>query len=256
MSEPDVKRLQEILVQQGFLKPEDVTGSFSDKTLSAVLYFQNTHRNAKGEELKPDGIVGPETWWALEHPSGAAQRIGTILRVPEGLTPQRASVLHFCAEQRALNVHEVPDGSNDSPEIRLYGPPFKVAWCMKFASYALYQAKVIAFTEASTWTFWKWAERKGIFYPAFSKNPRALVPGNIVLWQHKDGNGNWTRLGHAGVVFSVSPGGVLFNTIEGNHGNAVASVVRRIGERNLIGFVNPYSSNEQVSQFERVLFGR
>lgn len=52
-----VKELQTLLVKQGYSVVVD--GSFGKQTFQAVLDFQKKHN------LKPDGIVGPDTWAAI-----------------------------------------------------------------------------------------------------------------------------------------------------------------------------------------------
>jgi peptidoglycan hydrolase-like protein with peptidoglycan-binding domain len=51
----------EVTTVQTCLKVPPVDGSFGDRTERAVRQFQ------VDQKLKPDGIVGPKTWDALEH---------------------------------------------------------------------------------------------------------------------------------------------------------------------------------------------
>lgn len=55
---PEVRQLQDHLRRAGFLTPE--SGTFDDLTRKTVMTFQE----ANG--LEADGIVGPQTWAALE----------------------------------------------------------------------------------------------------------------------------------------------------------------------------------------------
>jgi peptidoglycan hydrolase-like protein with peptidoglycan-binding domain len=55
-----VRRAQELLVRHGAALDPD--GQFGQLTLSAVIAFQ------RASGLAPDGIVGPQTWRALESP--------------------------------------------------------------------------------------------------------------------------------------------------------------------------------------------
>lgn len=55
-----VKKVQELLVKSGFLKDKDVDGIFGRGTEKAVKDFQ------KANGLGADGIVGKNTWKALE----------------------------------------------------------------------------------------------------------------------------------------------------------------------------------------------
>ena len=56
---PDVRVLQETLARRGF-DPGPVDGHFGDLTLEAVREFQ------KAEGLMGDGVVGPNTWAAIQ----------------------------------------------------------------------------------------------------------------------------------------------------------------------------------------------
>lgn len=55
----DVKDIQRILAGQGY-NVGPIDGHFGVQTLTAVKAFQNT------KQLLPDGIVGPQTWAALQ----------------------------------------------------------------------------------------------------------------------------------------------------------------------------------------------
>ena len=56
---PDVRRLQIIFVMTKELDVSDIDSNFGPKTRDAVKSFQ------QGNNLTPDGVVGPMTWQAL-----------------------------------------------------------------------------------------------------------------------------------------------------------------------------------------------
>jgi peptidoglycan hydrolase-like protein with peptidoglycan-binding domain len=56
---PDVRRLQIIFVMTKVLDVSDIDSNFGPKTRDAVKSFQ------QGNNLTPDGVVGPLTWQAL-----------------------------------------------------------------------------------------------------------------------------------------------------------------------------------------------
>ena len=56
---PDVRRLQIIFVMTKVLDVSDIDSQFGPKTRDAVKSFQ------QGNNLTPDGVVGPLTWQAL-----------------------------------------------------------------------------------------------------------------------------------------------------------------------------------------------
>ena len=55
---PDVRRLQIILVETKLLDVSGIDSNFGPKTRDAVQSFQ------QGNNLTPDGVVGPTTWQA------------------------------------------------------------------------------------------------------------------------------------------------------------------------------------------------
>lgn len=70
----DVKTIQLILAGQGYAL--DVDGNFGPQTLAAVQSFQRK----KG--LVPDGIVGPQTWDALQGRTPPPLPIGEVKPLP------------------------------------------------------------------------------------------------------------------------------------------------------------------------------
>jgi len=245
----EVKRLQEILQRQGFFKGSP-RGNFQSLTLAAVKYFQSTHIGPDGKFLKIDGVVGPNSWWALEHPSGKNQRNFIEPAIPDGLSPMRKKVIETALLEHKKGVHEAPNGSNWGPEIKKYGGSPGWAWCCLFATWCYRQAEVLYIKEPSTYKFWKTTDQKGWFYPLGSKDPLAYIPGNAFLIQHKGPKGNWTHTGHIGLIARVSEKNDQFNTVAGNEGNRVKFGIRTVKCRELVGFINPFPEDEQPTGFE------
>lgn len=65
----DVVDLQNILNAKGAKPRLKVDGAFGDLTKHEVEDFQGFpgSRDSRGRRLSVDGVVGPNTWWALEH---------------------------------------------------------------------------------------------------------------------------------------------------------------------------------------------
>ena len=62
-----VTLLQTLLIQHGYdLSPYGADGKFGNKTLEAVKAFQRDHTAPDGQPLVVDGVVGRNTWTALE----------------------------------------------------------------------------------------------------------------------------------------------------------------------------------------------
>lgn len=60
-----VKELQQRLNAKGAEPPLLIDGDFGPKTKTAVVGFQNSHKDGEGGALTPDGIVGKLTWGAI-----------------------------------------------------------------------------------------------------------------------------------------------------------------------------------------------
>ena len=67
---PDVSDCQQLLQDQGY-HVGNVDGTFGRRAVAAVAYFQSVNG------LAIDGVVGPQTWAALE-PDGSGQQRPTI----------------------------------------------------------------------------------------------------------------------------------------------------------------------------------
>ena len=141
LPDPEVAHLQNLLSSQGYFKdriPPD--GIFENVTHENVVMFQLQHVDEKGIPLEADGVVGKKTWWALENPSGEAQRNHFQPVIPDGLTIKRRQLLELIYEEHSKPVFEVPDGSNRSYDIDSYWGQTNVIglpWCCAFVSWAL-----------------------------------------------------------------------------------------------------------------------
>jgi len=220
-SDADVRNLQRLLTSLGYFKdgaPAD--GIFEEITHQNVVLFQLQHVDKKGNPLQADGVVGENTWWALENPSGNAQRNHFQPVVPEGLTTKRRQLLELVYEEHAKPVFETPDGSNRSPDIDQYWGPTGVigyAWCCAFVSWALHETLGIYPIEGThhlgVQNMWRAARR-------LEMNTNDPKPGDVFI-QIKDGG-----KGHTGFVVGVSADGDSIYTGEGNCGNRL-----KIGQR-------------------------
>ncbi|MDJ0663313.1 MAG: L,D-transpeptidase family protein [Acidimicrobiia bacterium] len=71
--DPAVADLQQRAVDAGL--PVEVTGVYDDETLAVVLAFQYS------QDLVPDGIIGPNTWDALDNPQELPENIEALTLV-------------------------------------------------------------------------------------------------------------------------------------------------------------------------------
>ena len=71
--DPAVADLQQQAVDAGL--PVEVTGVYDDETLAIILAFQYS------QDLVPDGVVGPNTWDALEDPKELPENVDALTLV-------------------------------------------------------------------------------------------------------------------------------------------------------------------------------
>ena len=241
MIDSDVSVLHQILIEQGFSCGEDpnsVPQVFGVSTDSAVKLFQASHDGPDKRVLSVDGIVGPDTWWALENPSGSAQgQPGQVLPdMPsqEASNPIAAAALQSAWVELHKQVFEIPDGSNRSPEIDLYtgmsGKPLTVpgpSWCAYFASWNFAKAPGGS-------PFGRIGGAQTIAKYCGVHIPASVVSGSIFVFPSslsvKPGDlgiiVNGQEHGHV-VQFAAVVDDTVW-TVEGNCGNAVRSKRRAI----------------------------
>lgn len=222
----DVMLLQQMLQSQGFFNA--VTGgNFLDQTYAAVVHFQQTHQDRFGEWLEPDGVVGPETWWALAHPSGQPQRSNLAQADTDPQADRndnRIRLLRWAETEHSKGIKEIPDGSNWSPRIAQYlaqgGVKVAAPWCAAFVCCASWEAlgRCVFGHMAHCESIYNVCKKNG----SLTKTP---YPGHAFIMLHGDGTG------HMGLVYRISGDGTRINTIEGNCGNRV-----KLGERALSSF--------------------
>jgi len=261
--------LVERLHNQGFYDGPLHNHSFTIKVEDAVIYFQQTHLGPSGLPLTVDGVVGPDTWWALRHPSGKHQRSYLRPHVPEGIAGERAAVLRVAIVEHEKNVREIPNGSNRSKEIDKYfpqwlqdklqfsgtGPP----WCCFSANWVFHSATgrwPCGKRTGSCATMVKWALQQGIYQPAHryinrDAGSRILRPGDLFVILHPK-NPDKPQTGHIGIVGAVNENQTRIGTYEGNCGNRYKAGLRDM--HGITGIINPYvKSEDQVLNFDRTL---
>lgn len=93
MRGPIVKQIQELLIGKGYKevsKSGEPDNMFGRMTKAQVEKFQEKNKNEKGEQLKKDGIVGPETITALlKVPTPNTKGLETAVKsvLPTGVSP-------------------------------------------------------------------------------------------------------------------------------------------------------------------------
>ncbi len=160
-------------------------------TPAALEAFQKTHLNHLGRPLKADGVLRPQTEWALDF---------------DTLSTGRRSIVRVA--QAFLGLEEDPPGSNTDPAGTIRDWLLNVGahagdpWCAAFASHCLGTVRIGG------------AQALGRHFKA-TNSP---YPGDV-MWYPTD-----AIHGHCGIVIGLSAGEVM--TIEGNCQNAVRCVRR------------------------------
>jgi hypothetical protein len=204
---------------------ELTTQKFGDTTFAAVVAFQAHHVGSNGHALTQDGVVGPETLYALQHPAHDNRNCIALgwnfdLSI---VRPELEPVLKWAAEQ--IGTVEEPPGSNRGSLIDQWtsmvgvdptqvGPP----WCAFFASAAY--SKCVGGppfgTIGASWRIAKWGLTHGRLVGI-----GPLQPGDIGVILR----GPLEDEPHGHTVLIVS-GNETACTIEGNSGQAVRGLLR------------------------------
>src|SRR3990172_5023580 len=261
----DVEKIQDRLEELGYaIGDSKRCGVFNHAMSTMIAKFQNQHLGPHGKFLRGDGVVGEKTIWALNYPSGKAQRSELTPLYPDDLPPLRNKLLAQCLLVHKANVHEIPAGSNWGDGIPQFGGKEGWSWCCLSATTVARRAGVEVPHLARVYDLWKWAEKRGMFYPIDSIDPLAHLPGNFLIWQHKTSRGAWTKTGHISIeaMIKVWTDGRLreCNTFGGNEGHRWKyghrlGWVKKGGEYayvesdDLIGTINPFPKDSSENKY-------
>ena len=242
-----VGKLQQALVEAGYTMAADELSQsmFGASTLQAVRGFQAAHVDDQGHALTEDGVVGPATLWAIEHPGGggALQR-SRLFGAAEGWradpSAARSPLLTAMLVDAIADIgkREDPDGSNDGPELAKFNTKAR-PWCALAVSTWMNDAGVGARVRlggqpgtariAGVYTLYDWARKEGRIR-AGGELPEV---GDAFIILRGGGHG------HTGLVAAVLAREALGDaraaavslricTVEGNAGNAVRGLVRPV----------------------------
>lgn len=245
-----VKAVQHILMSQGYFVGEP-KGNFLRLTQDAVRLFQMAHLGPTGAWLDVDGVVGPDTWWALYNPSGKPQKSGIKAPIPSGLPQYRQDLLEVAYKEHAIGTKEIPDGSNWGDGVTKFlegvGP---APWCCFFATWVhneVFDKNIYGYRHGHVKTLWEHARDKHEGHTKYKTRGYTPLPGDLFVMLYRNSSGTLTGSGHIGFVLRTSATGDLFNTVEGNCGNRVKQGLRNREQDTLIGFINLF---DDVGEFE------
>lgn len=214
----EIKEVQTLLMNKGYLTDEEINGTFDQETYRAVRAFQSQNLNQQGHPLVVDGKVGELTWWSLHNPK-------PIIESPSAVDYAQMPPDDSGGSQRgraalAAAIGELKDGAgevggnNRGPFVKKYlhglvseGEP----WCAGFVSYCFSQNPAgmpFRYTVGARNILQEFNKRGWAHKPGEDYLPQ---PGDIVVWwrdQLASGKG------HIGLVHQLRDG--FLYTIEGN----------------------------------------
>lgn len=248
-----VSKVKAILRSQGLWSGTD-SEAFGPQLKAAVQYFQGTHLAPNGEYLDDDGIVGPDTWWALYNSSGEKQRSNIEPDIERGfygnLVKTRKDQIKLLFKEHAAGVREIPDGSNGGDGVEKYIAGYgHVPWCCLSQSWVWREITghwPLGERQGHVQTFWNEAVEAGI---AFPKGEYFPVPGDLLVWKFSGGTG------HISCCVSTNETGSVVNTIGGNEGNRMKLGLRVIkDEPRLAGYINLHGDLAIAKKWEKKVF--
>lgn len=215
---PEVREIQTLLTDKGFLTNEEITGVFDNETVLAVRAFQAQNLDKHGQPLTVDGKVGELTWWSLHHakPLGAAPSAVDFSQMPPtsmgGSATGRAALAAAIGELKA-GAGEV-GGNNKGPFVKKYLNgivPVGNPWCAGFVSFCYAQVPSgmpFGYSVGARNVLHEFKKKGWAQPPNRGYLPQ---PGDIVtFWRESLASGK----GHVGIVHQLRDG--FLYTIEGN----------------------------------------
>jgi hypothetical protein len=251
--DPAVLEIRRILKHNGYdVSTEGPDLDVLDELLfSQVEVFQLQHLGPDGAFLIGDGeTIDVDTWWALDNPVGEAQESGHKAIADRELTEGRSRLLEMLAAEHAKNVHEIPDGSNRSPEIDGYWgntgllpkDPKQpgLAWCCAFVSTML--KRTLGYYPIG-----------GVHHVGVQRMFQAARDTGIVVVKPKPGDVfiqiKSQGQGHTGFVTGVSEDGLTVATCGGNEGNRLKNGRRLVST--IQHFIDPIDDGQGLD-FTRI----
>ena len=214
----EVKEVQTLLTEKGYLTNEEISGIFDMETYRAVRAFQSQNLDQLGQPLVVDGTVGELTWWSLHHAKPIIQTPSAIdyTKMPaENIGGSRCGRAALAVAIAELNdaAGEV-GGNNRGPFVKkyLHGlAPEGESWCAGFVSYCLSQIQEempFAYTLGARDILRQFQDKHWAQKPNSGYSPK---PGDVVVWWRDQLAGG---KGHIGLVHQLHNG--FLYTIEGN----------------------------------------
>ncbi len=214
----EVREVQTLLVEKGFLTNEEVTGTFDQETYRAVRTFQSQNLDENGHPLVVDGKVGDLTWWSLHHEKPLLVPTSAVdfrQLPPPGAGGSERGLAALAGAISELNAGagEV-GGNNRGPFVRKYLnglAPEGNPWCAGFVSFCFSQpgaGSPFRYTVGARDILREFQQKSWAQKPNAGYLP---LPGDVVIWWRDQLS---STKGHIGIVYQLRDG--FLYTIEGN----------------------------------------
>ena len=155
--------------------------------------------------------------------------------------------------ERKAGVREVPDGANWGGGVERYGGTKGAPWCCYFWSWGSKQALrgyPLGAKLGRCMTAWRRAQKQG---KARNKDGYIPIPGDAFVMLYRNEAGQFTGRGHIGFVLRVevvNKRATAIDTVEGNAGNRVKVGHRLLSSPTIVGFINPFSAEDQPTGWQ------
>ncbi|WP_297324636.1 peptidoglycan-binding protein [Nitrosomonas sp.] len=221
----EVKELQTLLMEKGYLTNEEINGVFDQETYRAVRTFQSQNLDKHGQPLVVDGVVGDLTWWSLKHPKPIIEAPSAVdyrAMPPASMagSERGRAALQVAIDELKAGAGEV-GGNNRGPFVKKYlhglAPEGeKGLWCAGFVSYCYSQHPAgipFKYTVGARDVLQQFKKNGWAHPPGSGYVPK---PGDIVVWWREQLS---SGKGHIGLVHQLRDG--FLYTIEGNKSSKV-----------------------------------
>ena len=215
---PEVKEIQTLLTEKGFLTNEEINGIFDNETHRAVRMFQAQNLDQHGQPLTVDGKIGELTWWSMHNPKPIIQTHSVVdfLQTPTanmGGSQRGRAALAVAIDELKAGAGEI-GGNNRGPFVKKYlngvvsqGNP----WCAGFLSFCFAQHPAgipFSYTVGARDVLRQFKNKGWTQPPNSGYSPK---PGDVVGWWRES---LLSGKGHIGLVHQLRDG--FLYTIEGN----------------------------------------
>lgn len=238
-----VGALHQVLIEAGYNvdQGELISGLYGESTQKQVRDFQASHIGPRGRPLGEDGVVGPDTLWALKNPSAVSVR-ATVpgWKCDLDHDPKVRTIVRpvLFAARELLGVAETPGKPNRGPKIDAFTQPqLGSPWCLWFLSHIFNLGCPLGSPFGrigSAWGMYEWAERnKRVVYASHPDLPKVdckysdLLPGDIFLILRGERADRENRRGHGSIICNVDTE-PQFSCLGGNESDMVRGSLRTL----------------------------